>query len=169
MSLVASAPESSVALAIEHRGGVTWRSVLLGTMALIAFCTLTPINDYIFSNTSLVVGFLPLAMVLVLFVLVVLVNAPLLRWFPRYALSSSELAVVVLMSFIACSIANWGVMRFFIPAPVAPFHLGTVDETYWNAFLKMDLPRWLFPVDDLAGGKNNDAVKWFYVSVPEGE
>src|SRR5881392_1737226 len=100
--------------------GVTWRSFLLGTIAVIAICSLTPINDFTFSNTSLTVGFIPLALVLVLFVLVVGINAPLHRWFPQHALSSGELAVVVLMSMMACSLSNWGLMRFFIPTPASP-------------------------------------------------
>ena len=124
-----SLPEPEL-VQIQKTRGVTWRSVLLGTFVVIAICTLTPINDFTLSNTSLAAGFVPLAAVLVLFLLVVVINAPLHRFAPRHALSSGELAVVVLMSFIACGLSNWGLMRFFIPTPVAPFHLGATDETY---------------------------------------
>src|SRR2546423_5393932 len=148
---------------------VTWRSFLLGTIAVVSICSLTPINDFTFSNTSLTVGFIPLALVLVLFVLVVVINAPLHRWFPKHALNSGELAVVLLMSMMACSLSNWGLTRFFIPTPASPFHLGATDETYWKAFVGMDLPKWLFPVQDLKTGRTSEAAKWFYAHVPEGE
>jgi len=148
---------------------LTWRSVVLGTITVIAICALTPINDFTLSNTSLAAGFMPLAGVLTLFVFVVLINAPLHRFVPRFALSSAELAVIVLMSFVACALSNWGLMRFFIPTPVSPFHLGATDETFWKSFTGMDLPAWLFPVQDAKTGRTSEIARWFYTHVPEGE
>ena len=49
----------------------------------------------------------PLAAVLIQFLLIVCINAPLHRWAPRYALRSGELAVILLMVLVACSIPNW--------------------------------------------------------------
>src|SRR3954462_14662461 len=167
---VLTSPESDVALIKQQQPrGVTWRSVFLGTIAVIAICTLTPINDFTLSNTSLSAGFMPLAAVLTLFIVVVGINAPLHRFAPRHALSSAELAVIVLMSFMACSLSNWGLMRFFIPTPVAPFHLGATEDAYWKTFVGMDLPKWLFPVPDVASGRTSGVAKWFYSHVPEGE
>src|SRR5207253_10500959 len=71
---------------------VTWRSLLLGTIAVVLICGLAPLNDFIFSDTSLVAGYVPLAAVLILFTLVVGINAPLHRWAPRHALTTGELA-----------------------------------------------------------------------------
>ena len=39
----------------------------------------------------------------------------------------------------------------------------------WKAFLGMDLPKWLFPVEDLKTGRTSGVAKWFYSHVPEGE
>src|SRR4051812_35497412 len=89
---------------------ITWRSLLLGTIAVIAVCGLTPLNDLILNDTSLNAGFMPLGAVLILFVLVVGINAPLHKWFPSAALSTGELAIIVLMTLIACSLPNWGLM-----------------------------------------------------------
>ena len=50
----------------EQKKSVTWRSLLLGTLAALAVCALTPLNDLILSNTSLSAGFLPLGAVLIL-------------------------------------------------------------------------------------------------------
>src|SRR5258708_1524499 len=103
---------------LEKRKSVTWRSVLLGTLAALSICTLTPLNDLILSDTSLSAGFLPLSAVLVLFLLVVGINAPLYRLKPRWALSSGELAVIVLMTLCACSLPNWGLIRLLLPMPI---------------------------------------------------
>jgi len=70
------------------RRAFTWRSFTLGTIAVIAVCALTPYNDYALSDTSLVSGYLPLAAVLIEFILVVAINAPLRRFLPSAALST---------------------------------------------------------------------------------
>ena len=147
----------------------TWRSIIIGTLGVIAVCGLTPFNDFVFSDTSLCAGFLPLIVVLIQFLLIVGINAPLHRWAPRYALTTGELAVILLMVLVACSLPNWGLMRFFIPTPVAPFHLGQSDGTLWKMFVDMGLPKWLFPVDDIKSGRTSHVVQWFYNHVPAGE
>jgi len=174
------------AVAMEQRGtqrrAITWRSVLLGTLIAIGVCTLVPYNDYALSYTRPVIGYLPPIAVLVTFVLVVGINGPLHRYWPRKALSSGELAVVLLMTLLACSLINWGLMRFFIPMPVAPFRMaGSEVQTrvakarmsegeFWKIFLNMHLPSWLFPVgNDLQQGRTSPVVQWFYTRVPEDE
>src|SRR5690348_1034684 len=80
---------------------VTWRSVLVGTVAAVLICGLAPYNDIVLSDTSLAAGFLPLGAVVLLFLLIVGVNAPLHRWRPGSALTTAELATVVLMVLVA--------------------------------------------------------------------
>jgi hypothetical protein len=149
--------------------GITFRSVVIGVLAVVAVCVVTPLNDFIFSDTSLAAGFVPLAGVLLAFFLVIAVNGPLHKWAPRHALAPGELAVVMLMTLVACSIPNWGLMRFLMPTPVAPFHLGAADDRFWTAFSGMQLPKWLFPVADPATGRTDPAAVWFYTRVPRGE
>lgn len=148
---------------------VTRKSVLAGTVCVALVCSLTPYNDFVFSDTSLSAGFLPLSAVLILFALVVVINAPLRRWAPTRAFESGELAIVLLMTLMACSVTNWGLIRFFIPTPVAPFHLGSSDEQFWRAFVKLDLPKWLFPVSSVEKGRTDPVATWFYTHVPRGE
>src|SRR5581483_1303508 len=114
-------------------------------------------------------GYLPLAAVLVLFILIVVINAPLHRWLPRHALSRGEMAVVMLMTLVSCSLPNWGLMRFFIPTPVEPFHLGAADPAFWKQFMAMDLPKWLFPVGNLREGRTSPVAEYFFQRVPRGE
>src|SRR5439155_19605507 len=149
-----------------RNSGVTWRSLIVGTLGVIAICALAPFNDFVLSDTPLTAGFLPLAAVFLLFFIIVAINAPLHRLRPDAALRSRELAVVVLMLLIACAIPGWGLMRFLIPMPVAPFHMGSADPQFWKAFIALDLPHWLFPVDDVRNGQISPLVQWFYTRVP---
>jgi len=169
-SLPAASLEELQRIAEERKGkSITFRSVLIGVFATLFVAGVAPLNDTILSDTSLAAEFMPLSVVLILFFLVVGVNAPLHRWAPRKALSSGELAVILLMTLCACSLPNWGLMRFFIPAPVAPFHVGDRDAVFWKAFQGMNLPKWLFPVDDIATGRTSPIVRWFYNRVPPDE
>jgi hypothetical protein len=97
------------------------------------------------------------------------INGPLHRWFPRRALASGELAVILLMTLVACSLPNWGLVRLLIPMPIAPFHVGARDSTFWQTFQAMHLPTWLFPISDIPNGRSNTVAMWFYNRVPEGE
>src|SRR6478752_1306231 len=162
MQLLSASLQSQIANRQSQPKSVTWRSLALGTVAALIVCGLTPLNDFVLSDTSLVAGFVPLAAVLILFALVVGINAPLHRWAPRRALNTGELAVVVLLTLVACGLPNWGLMRFLAPTPVAPFHVGASDEQFWHAFLGLDLPRWLFPVSSVVNGRGDPAVTWFF-------
>lgn len=148
---------------------VTARAVLLGSLCVVLVGTLVPYNDFVLSDNSLAAGFLPLLAVLTQFGLVVLVNAPLHRWAPRQALHRGELGVIVMMTTLACAVPNWGLMRFLAPMPVMPFYHGTSDGFFWNAFVAMNLPDWLFPVESIEDGRSSPIVQWFYNSRPGDE
>src|SRR5262245_5040858 len=77
---------------------ITLRSLLIGSILVCLVCGLTPYNDYVVGNSFLIGSYLPVFMVLAFFVLLVLINAPLHHWWPRQALSTSELAVILLMT-----------------------------------------------------------------------
>src|SRR5687768_15690909 len=73
---------------------ITWRSVTIGTLAASLIAGLSTYNDWVVVNTTLIGSYFPPSLCLLLFLLVVLVNAPLLRWFPSRALSMGELGVI---------------------------------------------------------------------------
>lgn len=152
----------------SHRA-FTWRSIALGLLSTAFVCAAAPFNDIVLSDTSLAAGYFPLASVLVMFVMIVCLNAPLHRWAPRRALGSGELAVITMMTLIACSLPNWGMMRFLVPSPVVPFFLGRDDSNFWKQFLAMDLPRGLFAVEDVEKGTSSTVMSWFYAGRPDGE
>jgi uncharacterized membrane protein (Fun14 family) len=156
---------------LQPRAGrfITLRSVALGTLLVAGTCALTPYNDYVVANTPMIGSFLPLALVISFFVLVVLVNAPLHRFAPKHALSSGELGVMMLMLLVAASVPATGLMRLFLPQLVAPFRVGSTDVRFWNAFTQMNLPGWLFPVESVADGRSSSTVWGFYGSLLPGE
>lgn len=162
-----SGPSDTETLPIaERRRAVTLRSLLLGSLGVLFVCGLSPYNDIVLTDTSLTAGFLPLAATLLLFVVVVGINAPLHRFAPRYALGTGELAVVMVMTLVSSALPGWGLMRFLIPTPVVPFYMGTASGPFWRAFESMGLPPWLFPVESIEEGRSSDVVNWFYNSIP---
>lgn len=124
---------------------VTWRSVLLGLVGVGIICGLTPYNDYALNNTYLVGNNLPVGAVMLLFVLAVLVNGPVNRFRPKWALDSGEIALAFSMTLVSCALPSSGLMRYFMPTLVAPFILLGGQADYTALFRDMHLPRWLFP------------------------
>ena len=129
----------------EKRRAITWRAILVGLLGVIFICGLTPFNDYVARNTSLIGSFLPLGLLLFFLVLVLFVNAPLWRFFPRHALRPPELAVAMGMMLVSCTLPSAGLMRYL------PGHLTAIwqdaDDSPQSLELldKLDLPDWLFP------------------------
>lgn len=148
--------------------GVTLRSVILGSLIAAFICWITPYNDYVVANTFFVGGYLPLAMVLVFFTIAVFVNPLLLRVSRRLGFTTRELAVVMTMTLVSCAIPSQGLLRAFIPQLVAPFYHGRGNTPFWNAFVGMNLPAWLFPVPNIADGRFSPIVMDFYGAVSPG-
>jgi hypothetical protein len=161
--------ESPSVVDTPQRPALNFRSFTLGTGLVILTSALAPYNDYVVGNGFLIACYLPVVFVFCMFVLMVAINAPLRRWWPTQALAGNEMGVVSLMMLVGCSLCSQGLLRSFLPALVHPFYHGGADEQFWRAFTAMGLPRWLFPVGDIASGRNSTVVKWFYTRVPDGE
>ena len=119
----------------------TFRSIAIGTLAVIAICMLGTFNDRVVFNTYLIGSFFPLAMVLVLFGLVVVVNGLLRATSPRHAISTPELSVILLMTLLGCGIPCQGLFRFLLPMIIGPFNFGVSNAKFWNLFHSMDPAR----------------------------
>lgn len=131
-------------------------------------CGLAPFNDYVVANTLMTGSYLPVIVVVWFFTLVVLVNGPLHRWWPGRELSTRELAVVMAMMLVSCSVPSTGMMRFLLPTLVTPFHFGVINQTFWKTFLAMGLPEWLYPVGALEAGQSSEIVNGFYYRLQDG-
>ena len=139
----ASAPPH--ALNQHTRSPVSWRSIVLGLMGVSFICGLTPYNDYALSNTFLVGNNLPIGVVMLSFLFVLLINAPLHRWLPRQALTSGELSVALSMTLVSCALPSSGLMRYFPPSLVSPFYHALYNHPFLDLLQQMHLPKWIFP------------------------
>jgi hypothetical protein len=138
-------PAPAAALYPHNRPPVSWRSILLGLLGVIFICGLTPYNDYALSNTFLVGNNLPIGVVMLSFLFVLCINAPLHRWLPRHALTSGELAVSLSMTLVSCALPSSGLMRYFPPSLVSPFYHALSNHEFLDVLEQMHLPRWIYP------------------------
>ncbi len=142
---------------------VTWRSVLIGLVGGSLICGLTPYNDYALNNVPMVGNNLPVGAMLLAFLFVVFVNAPLSRWRPVWSFSSGELAVIFAMTLTACAIPSAGLLRYLPHLMVRPFWHAVDDPEYASVLQRADLPSWLFP--SYAG---DDQTAWGRQSIATG-
>ncbi len=153
---------------------VTWRSVLTGLLGVALICGLTPYNDFAVANTYMVGNFLPIALVLILLVIVLVLNASLLRWKPSAAFREAELAVITAMMLAACSLPSSGLMRY-LPALLVGLPTAAADRPEFAKILTetVNLPRWLLPdyPDDAKTPRdiaNSDVYRQFVARSPDG-
>jgi hypothetical protein len=130
---------------VAPRGPVSWRSIALGLAGVVLICAVTPYNDYALNNTFLVGNNLPIGVVMLTFLFVLCVNAPLRRWLPRHAVSAGELAVALSMTLVGCGLPSSGLMRYLPPALVSPFYGALTDRHFLDLLQQMHLPAWAFP------------------------
>ncbi|HLL90464.1 MAG TPA: DUF6785 family protein, partial [Tepidisphaeraceae bacterium] len=166
---VRHAAQLSTDTAAPNRRAITRRSIVLGSLAVVLVCAVTPFNDFVVANTFFVGSYLPLAMVLVMFVLATVVNAGLYRLAPRRALGTGELAVVLAMLLIGCGLPSQGLLRSWLPMLVGPFRFGRDHPRFWALFNELGLPAWMFPVSPIADGRSDPVMLNFYGRLGPGE
>ena len=155
---------------IPVRRAVNLRSVLLGLLGVFFICGLTPYNDFAVGNTYLVGNFMPVGLLLFFLVIVLLINAPLWRWRPRWALGAGELATVMAMMLVSCSLPSSGMMRY-LPAHLANihYHANAKAVQYGDMLDTLNLPDWAFPTfagDSVRERANDDVVKYYRSRIP---
>jgi hypothetical protein len=121
------------------------RSVALGLIGVVLICSLTAYNDFVVANTYLVGSALPLGLLLYFLIVVLFVNAPLHRWWPRRAFSSGELAVALVMVLVGCGLPSTGLMRYLPAQLIAPWQHATTNSNYRAMLDDLNLASWVFP------------------------
>ena len=107
-------------------------------------CGLTPYNDYALNNTFLIGNNLPIGVMMLLFA-VVLINAPLSRWWPDRALSSGEIAIAFTMTLVSCCLPSSGLLRYLVPNLVVPMRQASTKPDFLALLESMNVPRWIWP------------------------
>ncbi|MCK5805432.1 MAG: hypothetical protein KAI66_21555 [Lentisphaeria bacterium] len=103
------------------------RSVLIGLFAAFFIAGLGFVNDRILELESFNNGHqLPIIVLGVLFIVVVAINPLLVRYRQRWAFRPPELAVIVVLAMVSCSIPGRGLMEQFTQVLVMPYHWSRV-------------------------------------------
>ena len=147
----------------------TPRAIVVGTLLAVGINLVTPYNDFVVANTFFVGSYLPMAMILAVFLLVIVGNSLYRLASPTRAYRTGEMSVVLLMLLVACSFPSQGLMRGLLPTITTPFYFGQQSPTFWADIQKADLPSWLFPAPLTAAGRGSDVIQDFYSRVPDGE
>lgn len=138
------------------RPAINWRSVTLGLLASIVICSVAYYNDFAVNNTFFIGNNLPLGLVMMTFLFIVLVNGPLSRWRPGWAMSSGELVVAFSMALVSCAMPSGGLMRWLPHAIVGPWWHAQSNDEFRKLLTGLQVPDWLYP--DFG---TSDRSKWF--------
>jgi len=110
---------------------MTFRAVVLGLAGTIVLCAVTFFNDMVLQGQALIGSYLPLAVFGGLFIAVLLVNPILGAIRRRWALTGSELALIMVMLFAASYVPGRGLMRNFTSFLMMP-HSWEKNNTDWR-------------------------------------
>lgn len=140
---------------------ITLRSVLIGLLWVILLVSITPYNDFYLQSTFLAGNHFPVGPVSILLILVILVNAVLLKIKSGWALSTAEFTTVWCMMLGASGLSSTGVMRYLLPKLIIPYYFVTPENDWANLF-HQHIPDWLVIKDKFA-------INHFYEGLPSGE
>ena len=101
---------------------MSFRSVILGLLRAVAICVGGYFYDHIIKQGYLVPHQMPTVIYGGLIVFVVCINPALQAVRRQWRLSGPELAVIIGMGLVACSIPSWGLVQGMIPMMVMPHH-----------------------------------------------
>ncbi|MFB3881238.1 MAG: DUF6785 family protein [Armatimonadota bacterium] len=143
----------------NRRGGLTWRSLLLGLLLAAALVAITPHNDYIVGNTYIAGNHFPVGAVAVLLLLSVL-NYALSRLRRRPLLTARETAVVYILVMVTSGLPSTGLLRYLLPCGTTPYYFASPGNQ-WQQLFWSRIPTWM-AIPDL------QASAWFWEGLPEG-
>jgi hypothetical protein len=146
-------------MAGKQRGGLTWRSLLLGLVLAAALVAITPHNDFIVGNTYIAGNHFPVGAVAVLLLLSVL-NYAMYRLRGRPVLSLREIAVVYILVMVTSGLPSTGLLRYLLPSGTTPYYFADAGNQ-WELLFWDFIPTWM-AIPDL------QASAWFWEGLPEG-
>ncbi len=155
------APAGSPAIRRREIGGATLRVWLLGIAASAGVSVLSIYSLIIIRASRIDFGYLPLIVLLILFVFTAGINALLKTLAPRRALTGAELLVLFTMCLAATSVPTVGLATYLIAALSVPYYYATPENRYAEIFFD-HIPAWICP--EPVG----NAVTWFYEGLPAG-
>ncbi len=145
----------------QKRPLITVRAVVLGVATGVLLNTYTNYTGMVLVNSALVKSQLPMS-VLLPFVGWIGVNLVLRFFWPRIALSSSELVLIYSMSWIVGTIPVAGWATYWGGIVSSPTYYAS-PENRWEEFLFDVMPWWVLPQ------ASEGSITTFYEGLPPGE
>jgi len=127
------------------RGGVTWRSFMVGIMCVVALSLLSPVADVLVGSFVAARNQAPVLATL-LFFGVVFANL-LGKHVFRHPLTAAEMMVVYCMVLITAGIPSTGLADYLIPHLVGLFQYADIENNFAGLFFPY-VPAWLVPSKD---------------------
>jgi len=146
---------------INIRRGFTLRSVIIGAALSALLNIACPYCVLIMHNAGLTSDYITAGAVMLFFILVCMLNPLLKKFFPRFALSSSELVLIYIMMIVASAIPTWGLVTNMFHILTRPFYYATPENQWENLFLHY-IPSWIAP-------RERYVSRWFYEGSPPGK
>ena len=138
-----TAPDRALSAAppAPARGGVTWRSVLLGLLLIPPNCIwVTQVEIVHYSGHPTCLSIFSNAVFSLL--LLIFANLFLLRFRPQWALTQGELLTAYIMTCLGCSIAAHDMMQMLVPEIACGYWMAT-PENGWADLIQPHLAPWL--------------------------
>lgn len=159
-------PSSEIERDTVGAGAVTARSMLLGAFMCFVIGIIGPywtfwLNTGHWLFTDYGVG----GSMFLLFVLVLLLNGGVGRFWKVAALRPGEMALVMGMMLVAGAITTMGLAGYLVPNITGPYYLAT-PHNLWQEKLWPNLPTWAAPLDRDGG---IDSILKFYYGLKAGE
>lgn len=147
----------------QKERALTIRSLLLGIVMVIIVNVGSSYSLFILHSTLISVGYLPLIVIFLFFVIVVIFNGALKSFNPRWALRPPELAVVFVMTLLGVTFQPFGSVSLLMGVISSPYYFAS-PENQWAQYLFKHIPNWIAP-----SRSHIQAIKWFWEGLPPGE
>jgi hypothetical protein len=149
---------------------LTFRAIAMGLIGVVALCFITPYNNLVVANTDLIGNHFPAGVLLLILIVVLLINAPLSRFFPALAFRRGEMIVMLSMWLIGSAFPYVGLGRYFPGQTVAYWYHASASPEYATLMSRLDLPDWLFPTMDATTpedrGNNEQVIRGYFDHFP---
>jgi len=142
------------------RNGVTFRSILLGILFTFLAAAMAHYSINKVHGSYMAIDHMPVAAISLFFILVILLHILITIVKKPLGLSSAELLVIYVMTFVGCSVTTMGFGSQILPILGAPHYYAT-SQNKWGELVLPHIKSWLIPQD-------KEAVKQFFEGLPQG-
>ena len=140
---------------------LTIRSLLLGILIVILVNIGSSYSLFILHSTLISVGYLPLVVVFLFFLVVAILNIVIKSLCPCWALRPPELAIIFVMALLGATFQPFGSVSLLIGIIGAPYYFAS-PENQWAQYLFGNIPNWIAP-------NRIQAIRWFWEGLPDGQ